>query len=212
MKAVTSEGVSRSPGAFVSPRGTTRRRVIGEVGGGLVGLGVGIAIAAVFGLFDGWAVAFATGIAGALAGAWLENKFVSHDRDASPMKEEELGYLAVLPESIVLFTARQGGLRPKRTESVLATMPRAAVKYARMLNRRILEIAFGDGSSWMFDVRKSKEIRQVISALASSPNRPASPAPGWYRDPRNHYELRYWDGSAWTHHVSSGGRASLDPN
>jgi hypothetical protein len=37
--------------------------------------------------------------------------------------------------------------------------------------------------------------------------------PGWFDDPTGRFELRYWDGEAWTDHVSSGGalsRASID--
>jgi hypothetical protein len=30
-------------------------------------------------------------------------------------------------------------------------------------------------------------------------------APGWFDDPTDRYELRYWDGEAWTDHVASGG-------
>jgi hypothetical protein len=35
--------------------------------------------------------------------------------------------------------------------------------------------------------------------------------PGWYADPSRHYDHRYWDGSAWTEHVSSAGVASIAP-
>jgi len=36
------------------------------------------------------------------------------------------------------------------------------------------------------------------------------PAPDWYPDPFGRYEVRYWDGKAWTAHVSSEGQASTD--
>ena len=40
----------------------------------------------------------------------------------------------------------------------------------------------------------------------------ASAAPaGWYADPAGRYELRYWDGSAWTEHVSRAGQQYTDP-
>ena len=42
---------------------------------------------------------------------------------------------------------------------------------------------------------------------ASSPSVPAN----WYKDPSGRFELRYWNGSAWTEHVSSGGTQSIDP-
>lgn len=34
---------------------------------------------------------------------------------------------------------------------------------------------------------------------------------GWYADPSGRYELRYWDGSAWTEHVSRAGQQYTDP-
>lgn len=39
---------------------------------------------------------------------------------------------------------------------------------------------------------------------------PAVPA-GWYADPAGRFELRYWDGSAWTEHVSRAGQQYTDP-
>ena len=46
------------------------------------------------------------------------------------------------------------------------------------------------------------------------PQRPAAastvPA-GWYADPSGRYELRYWDGNAWTEHVSRAGQQFTDP-
>lgn len=36
-------------------------------------------------------------------------------------------------------------------------------------------------------------------------------APNWYPDPFGRHELRYYDGSRWTEHVSSHGRQSIDP-
>jgi len=41
---------------------------------------------------------------------------------------------------------------------------------------------------------------------AVSPNVPAN----WYPDPSKRYELRYWNGSAWTAHVATGGVQSTD--
>jgi uncharacterized protein YxjI len=36
-------------------------------------------------------------------------------------------------------------------------------------------------------------------------------APSWYADPYGRHEYRYFDGNAWTEHVSTGGRAGVDP-
>ena len=43
--------------------------------------------------------------------------------------------------------------------------------------------------------------------MTDTPQTPAS----WYPDPLGRHELRYWDGSQWTEHVSSHGRQSVDP-
>lgn len=37
-----------------------------------------------------------------------------------------------------------------------------------------------------------------------------APAPGWHPDPFGRYEVRYWDGAAWTAHVSTKGQATTD--
>jgi hypothetical protein len=42
--------------------------------------------------------------------------------------------------------------------------------------------------------------------VVSSPSVPAN----WYKDPSGRYELRYWNGSAWTEHVATGGVQSTD--
>ena len=36
-------------------------------------------------------------------------------------------------------------------------------------------------------------------------------APGWHPDPAGRWQLRWWDGSAWTAQVASGGRQASDP-
>jgi hypothetical protein len=43
--------------------------------------------------------------------------------------------------------------------------------------------------------------------VQSTPSVPA----GWYADPSGRYELRYWDGDAWTEHVARGGQQFTDP-
>ena len=42
---------------------------------------------------------------------------------------------------------------------------------------------------------------------AGAPSVPAN----WYPDPSKRYELRYWNGSAWTEHVATGGVQAVDP-
>ena len=40
---------------------------------------------------------------------------------------------------------------------------------------------------------------------------PASPAPGWYDDPRQRGQGRYWDGTSWTPWIATGRGMELDP-
>ena len=49
-----------------------------------------------------------------------------------------------------------------------------------------------------------------ITAAGATPATSSTPA-GWYHDPSGRYELRYWDGSQWTEHVSRGGQQFTDP-
>ena len=49
------------------------------------------------------------------------------------------------------------------------------------------------------------------SAEAAATPAPADVPAGWYADPSERYELRYWDGAAWTEHVSRAGQQYTDP-
>lgn len=39
----------------------------------------------------------------------------------------------------------------------------------------------------------------------------AEASPDWHPDPTGRHEYRYWDGSAWTEHVSDDGERTVDP-
>ena len=49
----------------------------------------------------------------------------------------------------------------------------------------------------------------AASTTATAGATPAVPA-DWYNDPSGRFELRYWNGTAWTEHVSTGGTQSTD--
>jgi len=59
----------------------------------------------------------------------------------------------------------------------------------------------------------------VLSGLPMRSTCPGDPAPQarpvvparWYPDPTGRHDLRFWDGSAWSSHVATGGRSSADP-
>ena len=48
------------------------------------------------------------------------------------------------------------------------------------------------------------------SEAGSTAVNPSVPA-AWYKDPSGRYELRYWNGTAWTEHVARDGRQFTDP-
>lgn len=78
------------------------------------------------------------------------------------------------------------------------------------------ELRYWDGSHWTDHVATGGQ-RAVDPASASPPDltdlRPTTPQTqsGWHPDPLSRYELRYWNGSAWTEHVFSGGHQGIDP-
>ena len=52
----------------------------------------------------------------------------------------------------------------------------------------------------------------AVAASASESTQSGAAAPaGWYADPANRFELRYWDGDKWTEYVSRGGQQFTDP-
>lgn len=49
------------------------------------------------------------------------------------------------------------------------------------------------------------------SARSEPPTVTSAAPAGWLADPRGHHQLRYWNGGAWTEHVSDGGVTGVDP-
>ena len=64
-----------------------------------------------------------------------------------------------------------------------------------------------DGGRWGSTASTAAATQAATPATPSTPSVP----PGWYADPAGRYELRYWDGSAWTEHVSRAGQQYTDP-
>lgn len=51
----------------------------------------------------------------------------------------------------------------------------------------------------------------AVQAAAAAPAVESTVPAGWYADPSGRFELRYWDGTAWTEHVSRAGQQFTDP-
>jgi hypothetical protein len=104
-------------------------------------------------------------VGSALAGA------AAKPSDASPLDAGKIAFLAVFPDELVLFAGKRGAFKPKPTEDVIASAPRASVASAELERKKmagVLTISFADGASWAFDMPKIhlKTAEQVAQALA----------------------------------------------
>ncbi len=92
---------------------------------------------------------------------------------ASPLKKGEIADLSVSRDELRLCKAKRGAFKPKPTDEVIASAPRAAVRGAAVEKGRIagvLEVSFEDGSTWSFDVPKVhlKGAQEIAAALADA--------------------------------------------
>jgi hypothetical protein len=69
-----------------------------------------------------------------------------------------------------------------------------------------MEVAVEPVSPVAIGVTEPSVIEPAIQATPVS----VTPA-GWYPDPSGRFEMRYWDGTAWTEHVARGGQQYTDP-
>ena len=54
-------------------------------------------------------------------------------------------------------------------------------------------------------------VADAVTAAAATDDAASGVPAGWYADPSGRFELRYWDGNAWTEHVSRAGQQFTDP-
>ena len=111
-------------------------------------------------------------VLGALGAMSAEQAASAGTDGASPLKKGDIAHLSVSREDIVLCKAKRGAFKPKPTDEVIASAPRAAVRTAKVDKGRIagvLELSFDDGSSWAFDVPKVhlKGAQEIAAQLAT---------------------------------------------
>ncbi|MFM8870359.1 MAG: DUF2510 domain-containing protein [Actinomycetota bacterium] len=70
--------------------------------------------------------------------------------------------------------------------------------------------AGGGSATGTFDPQGRVPGAVAATQAATTQAVPEVPA-NWYKDPSGRYELRYWNGTAWTEHVATGGKQSVDP-
>ena len=119
------------------------------------------------------------------------------------------------------------------TYDVISESVRNPHQLASELTRRsnegweVVQITF-DGAAWFHAfIRHSgyvsvaphagmtpDELKANVSAPAAAANAVTGATPNvpadWYKDPSGRFELRYWNGTAWTEHVATGGTQSTD--
>jgi hypothetical protein len=96
-------------------------------------------------------------VLGALGALSAERAAAAGTDGASPLEKGDIAHLSVSRDQPVLCKAKRGAFKPKPTDEVIASAPRAAVRTAKVDKGRIagvLELSFEDGSSWAFDVPK----------------------------------------------------------
>ena len=59
---------------------------------------------------------------------------------------------------------------------------------------------------WLVFLKGKLAVEGVVAEMA-----PVPLAASWQPDPSGRFELRYWDGAAWTAHVANGGIVASDP-
>jgi Protein of unknown function (DUF2510) len=63
---------------------------------------------------------------------------------------------------------------------------------------------------WIAGSRASTASPAAPAAQTEGLDGPTAP-PQWSPDPSGRHQLRYWDGTSWSHHVADGGLAGTDP-
>ena len=120
---------------------------------------------------DAWATGLTVGIGGvvgAAAGAAVDKKKAA----PSPLAAGDLAYLAVMPDTVAVFKAKRGALKPKATDELLGEAARSELRAARYKKGKmvgVFELDFSDGSSWAFDVGRpfAKHATEVAKLLGA---------------------------------------------
>ncbi|MDQ6910461.1 MAG: DUF2510 domain-containing protein [Actinomycetota bacterium] len=79
------------------------------------------------------------------------------------------------------------------------------------LKGKLAATTFGYGASPAPPPPTAPPARPAPPPVAAVEPVAPAPAPGWFPDPGRRHEHRYWDGAAWTDHVSDRGTTTVDP-
>lgn len=117
--------------------------------------------------------------------------------------------LAPPPNMIGQLTKLAGVVRAQQTDVTDRIAKLAALRDQGALTE-------GEFAAMKAEVLGAATPAPAIAAATHSPPPPPPPPPpvsppAWAADPHGRHELRYWDGTAWTDHVSNSGVQSTDP-
>jgi hypothetical protein len=109
-------------------------------------------------------------VLGALGALTAERAASAGTEGSSPIKKGEIAHLSVSRDELRLCKAKRGAFKPKPTDELIASAPRAVVRGAVVEKGRIagvLEVSFEDGSAWAFDIPKIylKGAQQIATEL-----------------------------------------------
>lgn len=108
---------------------------------------------------------------------------------------------------------------PESTETVEEIDEESVEDLAAQVGGEEAAAAAAATTPFLGSTEPTAEPEPVAETPAAEPEPVAEPAPaaepavpaGWYADPSGRFELRYWDGAAWTEHVSRAGQQFTDP-
>jgi hypothetical protein len=111
----------------------------------------------------------------------------------------------------VLAVVRQARLTAIRSGNCTATGTLAIEQTVVAQRQRRLDlpgaVRLHNGVALLEPAASARPVAQADVGDAQSKYAPAA----WHPDPMRRYEFRWWDGSSWTHRVSSQGRVMADP-
>lgn len=107
---------------------------------------------------------------------------------------------------VTAFLSRESGAAAPSTGATAAAEPSGwAVAPASVAPTQVVQPTPQPVAASSYQPSTQSSTQSVAPAATT-----AVPA-NWYADPSGRYELRYWDGSQWTEHVSRGGQQFTDP-
>ena len=122
---------------------------------------------------DAWAAGLAAGLGGMVGAAAQAAADKRSASGARSLEQGALAYLAVLPESVVVFQAKRGALKPKALDDIVVEVPRTevqAARYKKGMAVGVFELEFADGSTWAYDVCRAfaKSAGKVAAELGAT--------------------------------------------